>query len=122
MRLPALSLLGVILSLGVATSASGQSPGGSIQGVVRAQAGPPLEAATVVLVGTRYGAASRDQGRYSITGVPPGTYRVRASRLGFAAREQQVVVSAGAVSETNFELSTAAVQLERVVATGYGTQ
>jgi TonB-linked SusC/RagA family outer membrane protein len=122
MRLPPSSLLGVILSIGVAISASGQSPGGSIQGVVRSQGGPPLEAVTVVVVGTRYGAATRAQGRYSISGVPPGSYMVRASRLGFAAHEQQVVVTAGTVSEANFELSTAAVQLERVVATGYGTQ
>jgi TonB-linked SusC/RagA family outer membrane protein len=80
-----------------------------------------VEAATVVIGGTRFGAATRADGRYVISGVAPGTYTVRANRLGFAAREQQVTVTAGAVTEANFELSTAAVQLERVVATGYGT-
>jgi TonB-dependent starch-binding outer membrane protein SusC len=122
MRLPALSLLGVILSLGLVSSASGQSPGGSIQGVVRSQNGEPLPAATVLIVGTRFGAASRADGRYTIAGVASGTYTVRASRLGFSAREQQVVVTAGAVATSDFELKSAAVALEQVVTVGYGTQ
>ena len=122
MRLPASLVLGVILSLRVATSANGQSPGGSIQGVVRSQAGAPLEAVSVAVVGTRFGAATRPDGRYAIAGVAPGTYTVRATRLGFAAREQQVVVSAGAAAEANFELRSAAVALEQVVVVGYGTQ
>ena len=122
MRLPILTLLGLIGSFGVAESLAAQTPGGTVQGQVRSQAGTAIEAATVVLVGTRYGAATRADGRYAITGVAPGTYTVRANRLGFAARQQQVTVTVGAVAEANFALSSAAVQLERVVATGYGTQ
>ena len=122
MRLPVLSLLGVILSLGLVPSANGQSPGGSIQGVVRSQNGEPLEAATVLIVGTRFGAQTRADGRYTIAAVAPGTYIIRANRIGFAAREQQVVVSAGAAAVADFALNRAAVTLEQVVTVGYGTQ
>jgi hypothetical protein len=122
MRIPVSRLLGVILSLGLVSSASGQSPGGSIQGVVRSQSGEPLEAATIFIVGTRLGAQTRAGGRYTIAGVAAGTYTVRASRIGFAAREQQVVVGAGAAAVADFALNSAAVTLEQVVTVGYGTQ
>jgi TonB-dependent starch-binding outer membrane protein SusC len=122
MRSPALILLGGILFLGVAATANGQSPGGTIQGVVRSQTGAPLEAATVAVVGTRFGAQSRSDGRYTIAGVAPGTYTVRTNRLGFAAREQQVVVTAGAAAVADFTLNSTAVALEQVVVVGYGTQ
>lgn len=122
MRSWALRLVGLLAALSVAIPADGQATGGSVQGVVRTQAGSPLEGVNVVIVGSRLGAATRADGRYTISGVAPGTYTLRASRLGFAARAQQVVVTAGATAEVNFELSSAAVMLERVVSTGYGTQ
>jgi TonB-linked SusC/RagA family outer membrane protein len=122
MRSWALILLGIIVSLGTARPSNAQATTGSIQGFVRSQAGAPIEAANVTVVGTRYGTQTRQDGRYSITAIPPGTYTVRANRLGFTARDQQVVVAAGAAAEASFELRSAAVQLEQVVTTGYGTQ
>ena len=122
MRTWALILLGVIVSSGIARPSNAQAPSGSIQGVVRSQAGVPIEAATVAIVGTRSGALTRADGRYTIAGVAPGTYTVRANRLGFTGRDQQVVVTSGAATEASFELRAAAVMLEQVVTTGYGTQ
>jgi TonB-linked SusC/RagA family outer membrane protein len=122
MRSWVLILLGVIVWTGMARPSNAQTPSGNIQGIVRSPAGAPIERATVSLVGTRAGALTRPDGRYSITGVAPGTYTVRATRLGYAARDQQVVVSAGATAEANFELRTAAIALEQVVVIGYGTQ
>lgn len=122
MRSRALILLAVAASVAAAAPTRAQSPAGTVQGMVRSQAGTPIEGVSVSVAGARSGALTRADGRYSISGVPAGTHTVRASRLGFAAREQQVAVAVGGVAEANFELRTAAVALEQVVVVGYGTQ
>ena len=122
MRARALILLAVAGSVGAAAPTRAQSPTGTVQGMVRSQAGTPIEGVSVSVTGSRTGALTRADGRYAISGVPAGTHTVRASRLGFAAREQQVAVAVGGVAEANFELRTAAVALEQVVVVGYGTQ
>ncbi len=101
------------------TGATAQT--GSIQGIVRAESGTPLEAVTVTITGTSLGASTRADGRYTIPNVPPGSHTVRASRLGFARREQPLTVTSGQASTANFDLRTAAVELEQVVVTGYGS-
>ena len=85
---------------------------GRVVGVVRdADASVPLTNVSVTLVGTRFRGVTAADGRYSITGVPAGTYRARASRLGFSPSEDSVVVGSGEVTK-DFSLQTAAVALE----------
>jgi TonB-dependent starch-binding outer membrane protein SusC len=124
MRSRTLMLLGVVAGLHTGISnANAQASTGTVQGVVRSQAGTPVEGASVVIVGaTGAGAQTRADGRYTIAGVPAGSRTVRANRLGFAMREQIVSVTAGGTIEANFELRSAAVALEQVVVVGYGTQ
>ena len=74
------------------------------------------------MVGTRYRAATRDDGRYIIAGVPAGAYTVRASYIGRGAQTRMVTVVDGQAETVDFALGTQAVQLEAVVATGYLTQ
>lgn len=57
---------------------------GKIAGVAKdAQSGQPLPGVNVVLVGTTMGATSDLSGRYFILNVPPGTYQVKASIIGY---------------------------------------
>ena len=42
-----------------------------------------MVAATVLVVGTRLGAYADAEGQFTILNVPPGTYEVKVSRLGF---------------------------------------
>jgi TonB-linked SusC/RagA family outer membrane protein len=95
---------------------------GQIQGTVRGEGGRPLADVTIAVAGTRLGAMSRQDGRYTIVGVSPGTYQVRATRIGYAAYEVPVTVAAGQTATADLTLNTVAVSLEQMVVIGYGTQ
>jgi TonB-linked SusC/RagA family outer membrane protein len=73
-------------------------------------------------VGSRFGATTRDDGRYTIAGVLAGTYTIRAAFIGRAPQSRTVTVVDGQALNVDFALATQAVQLEAVVATGYLTQ
>src|SRR5207237_628339 len=104
------------------SAAHAQPAGGTIQGTVRGETGAPLGDVTIAVVGTRFGVLSRPDGRYTITGVAPGTYQVRATRIGYAAHETSVTVNPGGTVAADFTIRTVAVSLEQMVVIGYGTQ
>ena len=97
--------------------------GSRITGTVRSADGTgQIVGATVVVVGSKAGAVTRDDGRYSIA-VEPGTYKVRAGRIGFSPDSVVgVVVRSGAVVTADFSLKQSTLQLSGVVVTGYGTR
>ncbi|MDZ7263650.1 MAG: TonB-dependent receptor [candidate division KSB1 bacterium] len=99
---------------------------GTITGTVTSVTdGRPLEAVNIIVVGTRFGAASDSQGAFVIPGVPSGKHFVIASRIGFASSpRQEVVVSAGATITIHFSLSPEPIALEQisVTATRYETR
>ncbi len=108
-----LSFWAVTLAVGL----SAQEP--SIRGkVVDATSGNPLIGANITLQGTEYGAASDDQGNYSIFNVSEGTYTIRADMIGYKRTEKIVDVALGVTTEIDFEMSQAAVALDAVVVTG----
>ncbi len=74
--------LWLILCL-VALPAAAQS--GKLAGVITAENGESLPGATAIIVGTTLGAAANADGQYAIINVPPGTYSVRYSFVGFQA-------------------------------------
>ena len=51
--------------------------------VLDAQTGEPLVGVNVLLVGTTLGASSDIDGEYFILNIPPGTYAVKASAVGY---------------------------------------
>ena len=112
-----------LLALTLAAAARAQSPQGRITGIVlSADGGRPLEGAQVTIPGTRLGAVTRSDGRYTVTGVSAGTYRVRASMLGFAPQGiERVAVLDGGSATADFRLTPQVATLDQVVVTGYGT-
>jgi TonB-linked SusC/RagA family outer membrane protein len=96
---------------------------GSITGTVTsAEGATPITGVRVFVAGTSAGAMTRDDGRYGIT-VQPGTYTVRAARIGYAPDSVTgVVVTADAATTVDFRLTAAAQLLAGVVTTGYGEQ
>jgi len=97
-----------------------QAGTGTIQGVVRTES-RALEGVSVTVVGTTLGALTRADGRFTIPNVPVAGQTVRATRIGYARQDQQVTVVAGQVVTANFDLAAAAVSLDQVVVTGYGS-
>src|SRR5689334_6639395 len=76
----------------------------------------------IVLTGFQRGTLSRDDGGFTLTGVPTGTYTVRASRIGYRPQTQPAVVNAGATVTVQFVMNRQAAVLSEIVVTGYGTQ
>jgi hypothetical protein len=84
-RLPALCL-GACLALTAATCAA-QNATGVVTGTVHDEkSGEELIGANVLLVGTTLGASADLDGKFTIRAVPPGTYDLRVSYVGYAGR------------------------------------
>src|SRR5207237_8506431 len=82
------SLLAAVLASVAAVRGAGAQAATSRQGgitgrVTDQSTGLPVPTAAVVVTGTSIGALSNDSGGYVIRGVPAGTHRLRASRVGY---------------------------------------
>src|SRR4026209_1319506 len=83
-RLITVSLLSACALLLPASRASAQGTTGSITGVISgAENNQPIQGVRITLLGTQLTVASNPQGRYTIAGLAPGTYRLRASAIGY---------------------------------------
>ncbi|MBW3627674.1 MAG: TonB-dependent receptor [Gemmatimonadetes bacterium] len=103
------------------TATRPEQAAGTITGVVTGSGGRPLAGVSVAVAGTTRGSQTDAQGRYTITGVPAGRRTLRATFAGHGEAVQQVTVTDGQTVRVDIELSPQAVQVEGVVAVGYGT-
>lgn len=119
LRLFPLALLAVFFSV---SAAQAQPSAGQIAGLVTdSTSGEPLPGVNVVIAGTQQGTSTAADGSYTITGVEPGTYALRASFVGYATAEASgVTVADGETTTVNFALRSSVVGLEEIVAIGYG--
>lgn len=118
-----LSVAVLLLSITFGLS-SAHAQTGRITGVVTdSTTGDVLPGVNVVIAGTQQGASTNAHGVFTIADVTPGTYDLRASFVGYNDRViRDVSVAAGEATEIDIQLAPSAVQLEEVVAVGYGVQ
>lgn len=119
-----LLLAGAVLCAAATLSPLGaQQPTGTITGtVVDSATRQPIAGVNVVVEGTRLGTISRDDGTFTIGGVPAGTHTVRARRIGYGSVPVVVSVSDGSSVAVAFALEKRASVLDQVVVVGYTTQ
>jgi TonB-linked SusC/RagA family outer membrane protein len=100
-----------------------QGGGERITGTVTStQGGQPVPDVRVSVVGTTLGAVSGTDGRFAIAGVLPGSYTVRAQRIGYSPQSRAITVVAGQAATADFQLDVLATMLSEVVSVGYTTQ
>lgn len=105
------------------TPLAAQQPTGTITGqVIDSATRQPIAGVNVVVEGTRLGTITRDDGTFTIVGVPAGTHTVRARRIGFGSVPIVVNVAGGSTVSVAFELGKRAAVLDEVVVVGYTTQ
>ena len=109
----------VIMMLAIPASVAWSQATGQVTGTVTSTEGAPLSGASVSVNGL--GALTNAQGQFTIQSVPAGTHTIVAGLIGYAQQSRQVTVTAGQAATANFSLAAAAVELEGVVAVGYGT-
>ena len=114
--------LGALALFALPSAAAAQTTG-VITGLVADSAGNPIVGARIGLDGSATVAvASGANGRYRMVGISAGEHTLRASLLGYRLDTKTVTVIAGQTVNVDFRMARAAVSLEAVVSTGYGTQ
>lgn len=94
---------------------------GTIEGTVaEVSSGRSLAGVQVLVQGTAYGAITNAEGRFAIANVAPGTYRVRASLIGYGPEVNEVTLGGGETVTTVFRLAFSAVALDELVVTVTG--
>lgn len=105
-------LLCAVLFSSVAYSASGKIRGRVFDDKTK----EALIGASIVIVGTNYGAVTDIEGNFIILNVPPGTYSIRASFLGYQnVISNNIKVNEDLTSEVNFNMQSTEVQLNEVI-------
>ncbi|MBA4312890.1 MAG: hypothetical protein C0417_09695 [Chlorobiaceae bacterium] len=86
--------------------------------VTDAVSGDPIIAANVLVVGTTHGATTDMDGKFTIIGLPSGTYTLRATQVGYAAMEMKdIIIKKDKVTPMDFSLTSSAVQVSGVTIT-----
>lgn len=99
-----------------------QATTGSVVGMVTdAGNGSPIPGADVWIEDTRAHSITRADGRYLLAGVQPGVYTVRVLRIGYGEGRAQVTIAGGQTEQLDFQLEVEAIDLDEIVATGYGS-
>jgi outer membrane receptor protein involved in Fe transport len=84
--------------------------------VIDSKTGEPLPGANVVIEGTLLGASTDIDGLFIILAVDPGTYKVRASSIGYADMVfENIRVSANITTGLDFALKEQLLELQTVV-------
>jgi hypothetical protein len=112
-----------VLIIGVANVAKAQITTSVVSGKVTDQKGVTLPGVTVTVLntstGTRYGAQSNSDGRYTITNVNPGgPYTISASFVGFKKDERTNITLSLGSTTLNFALADETTTLKEVKVTG----
>jgi iron complex outermembrane recepter protein len=115
-----LALLTTLATIAPAGAAAQST--GTITGTILLDAtGDPLHKATVMLVQLRRTTQSDDDGRFSFTQIPPGSYDLVAHTHSLTDERKTVSVTAGGTAVVDFRLKIAAVRQE-ITVTASGTE
>lgn len=90
---------------------------GKLSGTVtESSTGGPIPGVNVIIDGTGFGAATDIKGFYTINNIPPGSYTVTFSAIGYQKKQfVNVKISVDFTTKLNVELSSESIELETIV-------
>ena len=89
---------------------------GKIAGVVTDKDGNPLIGVNIVVEGTYLGASTDEDGQFLILNVPPGTYTLTASYIGYQTMKlKKVMVQPDLTTRVKFVLKEKALELGEAI-------
>lgn len=104
-----------VLILGIVTTAAVAQSGGTIRGTVANDNQQPIANINIGLEGTAMGDASNNQGEFIIRQVPPGTYTIVASGVGFTTERKKITIQSGQLLTLEVQLSKSNRQLQEII-------
>ncbi len=85
--------------------------------VTEATSGKPIIDANVLLRGTMMGAATDSRGRFTLSYVPPSTYTVRVSAIGYKSEEKTIRVLSDVEIDLRFSLQETVLLMDGIAVT-----
>ena len=91
---------------------------GDIEGrVIDRDSREEIAHATVYLAGTRFGTHTEEDGRFTLSDIPPGQYELRASIVGYREKGLQIAVVEGELLKVDIALESVPFQEEEMIIT-----
>ena len=111
----------ILLMLVLPSQAPAGDTGRLLGKATDAATGEALAGVNVLVVGTNRGAATDVEGRYSIIGVPAGTYTVRATLLSYRTFEvRNVEIEPDRTYPLSFKMVPSSLEMGEIIVTGQG--
>ncbi len=85
---------------------------GRVNGTVLERGKDPVAFANVVVLGTKQGAMTDENGKFVIAGVPVGTHQIRVQALGYEATTVEVQVNAGQIATVTVSVGATKITKE----------
>ena len=103
----------LVLLMAVPAAPQGTTPAapgvGRVTGKVTEKGGAPIAFANVIILGTKQGTQTDENGSFVLVGVPVGSQQIQVQPLGYDKQVQSVQISAGATATLNFAFSSSKI-------------
>ncbi|SDQ08975.1 TonB-dependent receptor [Flagellimonas zhangzhouensis] len=99
---------------------SAQAQTGNIQGTITDENGIYVPGANVYIQSISKGAISNFDGKFTLVGIPEGSYTLSITYMGYSDVEQEVAVTAGQTTAVSISLNPSNVELDEVQVSAYG--
>ncbi len=86
---------------------------GNVKGKIIAD-NNPLPYVNVTVIGTLFGTFSNEKGEFEISGLHPGSYKLKFSAVGYKTETHEIEIKSGRTVELNITLSPAVIEVGTV--------